>query len=47
MYKVIYKGINGGFRISEDSMDLETAREYKRKCIDMGYAVAYIIQIVE
>lgn len=46
MYRVIYKGFNGGFSMS-DEMPLEKAQEYKQKLINAHYLVVYIIQIVE
>lgn len=46
MYRILYKGFNGGFSMS-DEMDLETAKEYKQKYLNMGYTQVFIIQIVE
>lgn len=46
MYRVIYRGYNGGFEMTEE-MPLEKAQEYKQKLINAYYPVVYIIQIVE
>ena len=46
MYRVLYKGINGGFQLSDD-MDFDTACQFRTKCLNMGYDTAYVIQIVE
>lgn len=46
MFKVLYKGINGGFQLSED-MNLEQAKEFKNKCLNVGYKIVYIIKILE
>lgn len=46
MYRVLYKGFNGNFSMS-DEMSLEKAQEYKQKLINAYYPVVYIIQIVE
>lgn len=46
MYRVIYKGFNGGFQLSED-MNLQEAHEFKNKCLKMGYDLVYIVQIIE
>ena len=46
MYRVIYKGFNGGFEMTEE-MPLEKAQEYKQKFINARYPVVYIIHIVE
>lgn len=46
LYRVLYKGINGGFQLSDD-MDFDTACQFRNKCLDMGYDTAYVIQIVE
>lgn len=45
-YKVLYKGFNGGFELTDD-MNLDEARKFKDKCISIGYPSVYIIQIVE
>lgn len=45
-YRVLYKGINGGFQLSEE-MDFEAACKFRNKCLDMGYDTAYVIQILE
>lgn len=45
-YRVLYKGINGGFQLSDD-MDFDAACQFRNKCLDMGYDTAYVIQIVE
>lgn len=45
-FRVLYKYINGGFDLSKD-MDLEAAKAFKEKCLNMGYKEVYIIQIVE
>lgn len=46
MYRVLYKGINGGFQLSDD-MDFDAACQFRNKCLNMGYDTAYVIQIVE
>ena len=46
MYRVIYKGYNGDFSMS-DEITLEKAQEYKQKLINAHYLAVYIIQIVE
>ena len=46
LYRVLYKGINGGFQLSDD-MDFDTACQFRTKCLNMGYDTAYVIQIVE
>lgn len=46
MYRVIYRGYNGGFEMTEE-MSLEKAQEYKQKLINAHYSVVYVIQIVE
>lgn len=46
-YRVIYKGFNGDFNLTEEDMDLEAAKKFKEKCLNMGYKIVYIIQIVE
>jgi len=46
-YGVIYKGFNGDFNLTEDNMDLDTAKKFKEECLSMGYKIVYIIQIVE
>jgi hypothetical protein len=45
-YRVLYKGFSGGFNLSED-LKLDDARDFKEKCISIGYPSVYIIQIVE
>ena len=45
-YKVLYKGFSGGFNLSDD-MSLEEARNFKEKCLSMGYPTVYIIQVIE
>ena len=45
LYRVLYKGINGGFQLSDD-MDFDAACQFRNKCLDMGYKTAYIIRIV-
>lgn len=46
LYRVLYKGVNGGFQLSDD-IDFDAACRFRNKCLDMGYDTAYIIQIVE
>ena len=46
MYRVLYKGINGGFQLSDD-MDFDAACQFRNKCLNIGYDTAYVIQIVE
>lgn len=46
LYRVLYKGINGGFQLSDD-MDFDAECQFRNKCLDMGYDTAYVIQIVE
>lgn len=46
LYRVIYKGVNGGFQLSDD-IDFDAACQFRNKCLDMGYDTAYVIQIVE
>ena len=46
MYRVLYKGINGGFQLSDD-MIFDVAVQFRNKCLNMGYDTAYVIQIVE
>lgn len=46
LYRVLYKGINGGFQLSDD-MDFDAACQFRNKCLNMGYDTAYVIQIVE
>ena len=46
LYRVIYKGVNGGFQLSDD-MDFDAACQFRNKCLNMGYDTAYVIQIVE
>jgi hypothetical protein len=46
MYKVLFKGFTGGFQLS-DEMDLELCKEFKNKCLKIGYKEVYIIQIIE
>lgn len=45
-YKVLYKGFSGGFNLSDD-MSLEEARNFKEKCLSMGYPTVHIIQVIE
>lgn len=46
MYRVIYKGYNGSFELT-DEMTLEKAKEYKQKLIEAHYPVVYIIQLID
>lgn len=46
MYRILYKGFNGGFSMSNE-MDLKTAKECKQKYLNMGYTQVFIIQIIE
>lgn len=46
LYRVLYKGVNGGFQLSDD-MDFDAACQFRNECLDMGYNTAYVIQIVE
>ncbi len=46
LYRVLYKGVNGGFQLSDD-MDFDAACQFRNKCLNMGYDTAYVIQIVE
>lgn len=46
LYRVIYKGVNGGFQLSDD-MDFDAACQFRNKCLNIGYDTAYVIQIVE
>lgn len=46
LYRVLYKGINGGFQLSDD-MDFDAACQLRNKCLDVGYDTAYVIWIVE
>lgn len=46
MYRVLYKGINSGFQLSDD-MDFDEACQFRNKCLNNGYDTAYVIQIVE
>ena len=46
LYRVIYKGVNGGFKLSDD-MDFDAACQFRNKCLNIGYDTAYVIQIVE
>ena len=46
LYRVLYKGINGGFQLSDD-MIFDVAIQFRNKCLNMGYDTAYVIQIVE
>lgn len=46
LYRVLYKGINGGFQLSDD-MDFDAACQFRNKCLNKGYNTAYVIQIVE
>ena len=45
MYKVLYKGFNGGFSVS-DEMDLDSAKAYKEKLINNHYPEVHIIKTV-
>lgn len=47
MYRVIYRGFNGDFNLTEDDMDFVAAKNFKEKCLSMGYKTVFIIQIVE
>ena len=46
LYRVIYKGINGSYGLSED-MEFEEACDFRNKCLNMGYDTAYVIKIIE
>lgn len=46
LYRVLYKGVNGGFQLSDD-MDFDAACQFRNKCLNMGYDTAYVIQTVE
>ena len=46
LYRVIYKGVNGGFQLSDD-MDFDAACQFRNKCLNIGYDTAYVIQIAE
>ena len=44
-YRVLYKGTNGGFQLSDD-MDFDAACQFRDKCLGMGYDIIYVIQIM-
>lgn len=48
MYRVLYKTYTGGYQMS-DNLTLDTAREFRDKCLKMNYPKenVHIIQIVE
>ena len=37
-YRVLYKGTNGGFQLSDD-MDFDAACQFRDKCLGMGYDI--------
>jgi len=49
MFRVIFKGINGDWNLSDDFNDIEKAREYKDRLIKAHYQgdKIHIITIVE
>lgn len=47
MYKILYKGFNGGWQLSDEFDDLGKARAFKNMLLDRGYPEAKIITEVE
>ncbi len=45
-YQVIYKGVNGGYILS-DEKSFEEAKELYDKCIKAGYQKVNIIQVIK
>ena len=44
-YRVIYKGVNGGYQLSEE-MSFKDACEFRDKCLNMGYNKVHIVKLI-